>query len=248
MSGGVVLVVVALADPLQQPPSQIMLETVAMMLQSLNSGSGVYFDHIIPCTAPSTDLSLSHYLMNNGVTNMLLPLFRAAQKGLPQAEPARVLRALYSFETYQLGRRILRSLESSAVVEALLPRLDKASVDVGAPFTPDPTPEALVEAYMAAPRDYSARASTSAEIKAWRERLADFGYLAYLLPVVQQVAATGRIERSQLPKCGTEAEGQAALLAALGFRDRWTSLSLATCCRPCSTTRRPRAATRTRAP
>eukprot|EP00055_Hartaetosiga_balthica_P017881 m.124510 g.124510 ORF g.124510 m.124510 type:complete len:1128 (+) comp9425_c10_seq1:235-3618(+) len=85
-----------------------------------------------------------HFICNNGLTNMLTVLQRAAREGLGYSQ-ASVLRAIYNYEYYQFTKKILNQHADNKprFVEETLHDLlqldyDRDGVDVGKPFTPTP--------------------------------------------------------------------------------------------------------------
>lgn len=65
------------------------------------------FDYLMPMLQTNQDESKSYFLSHNGITNMISPIWQLASQSKIEHMP-RILRALYSFETFQAMRRLCR--------------------------------------------------------------------------------------------------------------------------------------------
>lgn len=90
------------------------VQVVGNLVHSYGIAVEGLFDHVLPLLEEDMYPNRSYWLNHNGITNMIGPLYyflkdSISQKGKPPLRTARILRALYSFETYQVMRRITRS-------------------------------------------------------------------------------------------------------------------------------------------
>lgn len=76
------------------------------------------FDHLLPILKFDRDPHLSYFLSHNGITNMIAPILHYVRRSEP-LYMARILRALYSFESYQVMRRAVRDGGPQARQETL---------------------------------------------------------------------------------------------------------------------------------
>ena len=132
------------------PPAQrreVLVCACASALRDLDTAFGNYFAHVFPYMDMSIqqDPSLSYYLCNNGLTNMLTVLARAERRKWAYPRQ-RVLRAIYNYECYQFAKKAVarssstdkRKFVDDTLAELLDLDYDRDCVDVGAPFQPTP--------------------------------------------------------------------------------------------------------------
>ncbi|KAJ3159351.1 hypothetical protein HK101_001091 [Irineochytrium annulatum] len=95
--------------------SEVALETALKLGTTLPQAFGGYFAHIDPCldgTIPQP-ADKSHNLINNGLSNMLLPIAKHLSKpGFVTETLPRVLRAVYTFDVWQIVRKTYRHTDN----------------------------------------------------------------------------------------------------------------------------------------
>lgn len=91
--------------------SSVCCETFLNLTRSLETSFGTYFDHVLPYIREQ-DQNISYYICNNGLTNMILPIFKLVRSGNTWFMD-RILRSIYSFETYQLIKKNVRDNSNS---------------------------------------------------------------------------------------------------------------------------------------
>jgi hypothetical protein len=90
--------------------SDINIKTFINLTKTFETAIGGYFNHVMD-NIKEQDETLSYYIANNGITNMISPIIKMIQQDNTKYM-SRILRALYAFESYQYARRILRPAEN----------------------------------------------------------------------------------------------------------------------------------------
>ena len=107
----------------QSPPSELLSHLFVKLTRTFQSAAGPYFNHILPYLESPTHRDelprRSFYLGKNGVTNLIIPLLNSMTRREGQFDhldlPA-ILRALYSFEVWQVVRKRYRHQQDAAEV------------------------------------------------------------------------------------------------------------------------------------
>ncbi|KAJ3405493.1 hypothetical protein HDV05_006539, partial [Chytridiales sp. JEL 0842] len=93
-------------EDLAEDRSQVALTNVVMLGEAIPVAVGAYFDRIDKCFKPGGVPQVegkSYNLINNGISNMIAPLAkRVGKAGFDRETYAAVLRALYTFEVWQI--------------------------------------------------------------------------------------------------------------------------------------------------
>jgi hypothetical protein len=96
-----------MVEVLNRGKTEIAIKLFARLVSSYDNAIEGYFDHILPLLKDNQDPNLSYYLGHNGMTNKIAPILHLVRT--KHAEHlSRVLRALYSFEAYQVMHRLTR--------------------------------------------------------------------------------------------------------------------------------------------
>jgi hypothetical protein len=115
-------------------PTELTLKTFDHLVKSYDLFSGEYFMNSRNClVAEPDDPSLSFYLQNNGLTNMISPIYNQCSSThgynlMKQNIPA-INRALYSYECWQVFRREVKGADSNAKISKMLNELLGINVD-----------------------------------------------------------------------------------------------------------------------
>lgn len=141
-----------LIEELDTNRSELQLKTFTLLVQTAKRAIGGYFAHVEPLLIDQQPRSLSYYIGGNGTTNMLLPLLSIVNSPEKQDLLPRILRALYTFEVWQMVRKSYRHKEQADVIlKNMLHKLlslDLANSSKKTPrqplFTPEPPVETLV--------------------------------------------------------------------------------------------------------
>lgn len=128
-----------LVEDLNTNRSELTVSCFVKMARAYNLAIGSYFDHVMPHMNVQPGMSanpkLSFCLGKNGVTNMIAPLMRIINDPEKAQFIAPIMRALYSFEVWQIVRKSFRHQENShLVIEAALVQM--LGVDVNRDRTP----------------------------------------------------------------------------------------------------------------
>jgi hypothetical protein len=123
-----------LIQQLDMDKSELNIMLLQRMMPSYHASVKGRFDYLIPSLQADQDPDKSFFLSHNGITNMISPLWHLVEDGQLQNMP-RILRALYTFETFQVMRRLCRQQDAKFYVE----QLDRLlGVDFDAKGTPMP--------------------------------------------------------------------------------------------------------------
>merc|ERR1719421_356277 len=88
------------------------------MMPCYHESANARFEYLIPTLVEDQDPTKSFFLSHNGITNMISPLWSLVEKGELQHMP-RILRALYTFETFQVMRRLCRQKDAKFYIHQL---------------------------------------------------------------------------------------------------------------------------------
>ena len=88
--------------------SEIRVKNFQHLVKTYESAVEGYFEHILPFLETNQDPALSYNLGYNGITNLIAPIIYKIRHGETLIMP-RILRALFSFESYQVMRRVIRT-------------------------------------------------------------------------------------------------------------------------------------------
>ena len=145
--------------------TEINVDILSKFITTYRTAVNGIFDYVVDIIDEPTDYEkenkLSYYISNNGVTNMISPLINVVQlelDGGPESGRAKyipnILRALFSFETHQVMRKLYRS-DSDGYIKrkALLDRLlgidfSKYSTELPPFFETKETPEFYSETHL----------------------------------------------------------------------------------------------------
>lgn len=132
-----------LVEHVANNPTELTLNTFKHMVKSYDLFSGYYFEAARDCLIvdPGTWGNLSFYLQNNGLTNMIAPIYHqcASADGFAKMEPniSAILRALFSYEIWQVFRREFKGAESNEKITEILNELLGIDFDKYATKLPD---------------------------------------------------------------------------------------------------------------
>jgi hypothetical protein len=107
-----------LIQQLDNDKSELNVKLLRSMMPSYSQSVKGRFDYLMPSLQVDQDPGKSFFLSHNGITNMISPLWRLVESGQLQHLP-RILRALYSFETFQVMRRNCRQQDAKFYIEQL---------------------------------------------------------------------------------------------------------------------------------
>lgn len=133
-------------DKLSTNRSEVLIESVKQLADQYLVDAGKYFDHNKQYLDRPPAGGKSYFINNNGLTNMLALLGQMYQKHDVKFMPD-ILRAIYSYESYQTIKKILNKEEDKGqyVQDTLQQMLgldyETYGVKVGDPFTETPKPE-----------------------------------------------------------------------------------------------------------
>lgn len=100
-----------LIQQLDNDKSELNINLLQRMAPSYHKACKHRFDYVVPLCQKDSDPEKSYFLSYNGATNMIAPLWGLVGTGDLQNMP-RILRALYSFETFQVMRRFCRQKDT----------------------------------------------------------------------------------------------------------------------------------------
>jgi hypothetical protein len=92
----------ALVPVLNKDKSNLVISTWTNLVNTFDLAIGPYFDPVMPYLVDQ-DPKMSYYIGNNGLTNMISPMYRLIKDG-NMKNMGRILRAIYSYEIYQVVR------------------------------------------------------------------------------------------------------------------------------------------------
>lgn len=208
LCAGVFNGICALADGVKDmSATQAVANSVAQLLPNYATAVGSYFNHVLPLMerppqrftesfpeVPGASLNRSFYLLNNGVTNMIFVLFHCFKNNLPVDEGA-VLRALYSYETYQSIKKFRSYAMDTASQE-------KDQRPAGAAAAPPPAASTTSGA--------ASTAATSSNFEEWDNIAAEF------LQLTPDLVDVGAILTADPPAPGYDAIEPEALPIGAG--------------------------------
>jgi hypothetical protein len=113
--------------------------------RDFRTAAGKYFDHIIPKLGYCADGKTSYWLAKNGATNMIVPFIDLIKSGNDTHKFPDILRAIYTFETWQVVRKSYRKdPDAVARADALTSKLIGFDIEaIKAPLLPLFEPENL---------------------------------------------------------------------------------------------------------
>lgn len=88
--------------------TEIRIRLFSQLVATYENAIDGFFDHVLPLLKDNQDPAMSYYLGHNGITNMIGPILCLVRTKKTEYMP-RILRALYSFESYQVMRRLIRN-------------------------------------------------------------------------------------------------------------------------------------------
>jgi hypothetical protein len=98
--------ILAMLPELNNNKSTINIDTFVKMVKTFDVFVGKYFDHVLPHIRDQ-DTDLTFYIANNGLTNMISPIYKLIKSNNTKFM-SQILRSIYSFEAYQIVRRIIK--------------------------------------------------------------------------------------------------------------------------------------------
>jgi len=98
--------------------SELNVTTLRLMAPSYHMSLYGRFEYVVPMLQHDQDPEKSFFLNHNGITNTQSPLWRLVEIGNLQHMP-RILRALYTFETFQVMRRLCRQQDEKFYIQQL---------------------------------------------------------------------------------------------------------------------------------
>eukprot|EP00401_Gymnodinium_catenatum_P000856 CAMPEP_0117515606 /NCGR_PEP_ID=MMETSP0784-20121206/30667_1 /TAXON_ID=39447 /ORGANISM="" /LENGTH=1076 /DNA_ID=CAMNT_0005311429 /DNA_START=29 /DNA_END=3257 /DNA_ORIENTATION=- len=114
--------------------SELNVMLLRRMLPSFHESLQGRFEYLVATLMTDQDPERSYFLSHNGSTNLISPLWRLVELGKLEHLP-RILRALYTFESFQAMRRLCRQKDAKFYIE----QVDRLlGVDFGARGTPLP--------------------------------------------------------------------------------------------------------------
>eukprot|EP00929_Paragymnodinium_shiwhaense_P080063 TRINITY_DN41735_c0_g1_i1.p1 TRINITY_DN41735_c0_g1~~TRINITY_DN41735_c0_g1_i1.p1 ORF type:complete len:1102 (+),score=175.71 TRINITY_DN41735_c0_g1_i1:212-3517(+) len=107
-----------LVQQLDSDKSELNVKLLQRMAPSYHISCKGRFDSVVGLCIADRDPEKSYFLSYNGATNMIAPLWALVETGKLHNMP-RILRALYSFETFQVMRRFCRQKHAKYYEEQL---------------------------------------------------------------------------------------------------------------------------------
>lgn len=123
-----------LIQQLDTDKSELNVQLLARMIPSYHESCEGRFDYLMPILKTDQEPDKSYFIGYNGITNMISPLWCLAEAGFTKYNP-RILRALYTFEAFQVMRRLNKEKDPKFQMQ-ILDRL--LGVDFAARGTPLP--------------------------------------------------------------------------------------------------------------
>lgn len=130
-----------LVEHLARDPTELNLKTFSHLVESYSLFAGSYFKSSNDCLiAESLEDGLSFYLKNNGLTNMIAPIYQTCVNTnkyvkMKKNTPA-ILRALFSHEIWQVFRREVKGATRDESISVMLNKLLGIDLDRDAVPTP----------------------------------------------------------------------------------------------------------------
>lgn len=147
--------IIKLIEELDKEKSSLNIESFVRLVKNFDICVGGYFNHIMPYIKDQND-EYTYYIGNNGYSNMISTLYRLIKKNNTKYI-GRILRSIYSFESYQIMRRITKKHgldQRNEYIESLLNQLlgidlNKYATPLSGPFEPeDPHPKHYDQYYI----------------------------------------------------------------------------------------------------
>merc|ERR1719242_2684967 len=88
------------------------------MVPSYHESCEGRFEYLVPALQLDRDPERSYWIGYNGITNMISPLWRLVEEASLRYVP-RIMRALYTFEAFQVMRRLNREKDPKFPAEQL---------------------------------------------------------------------------------------------------------------------------------
>eukprot|EP00443_Scrippsiella_acuminata_P048512 CAMPEP_0115169682 /NCGR_PEP_ID=MMETSP0270-20121206/1395_1 /TAXON_ID=71861 /ORGANISM="Scrippsiella trochoidea, Strain CCMP3099" /LENGTH=1107 /DNA_ID=CAMNT_0002582389 /DNA_START=100 /DNA_END=3423 /DNA_ORIENTATION=- len=107
-----------LVQHLDTDKSELNVQLLSRMVPSYQESCDGRFDYLMPALRTDQDPEKSYWIGYNGITNMISPLWRLAEEGFGKHN-ARILRALYTFEAFQVMRRLNKQKDPKFQFEQL---------------------------------------------------------------------------------------------------------------------------------
>jgi uncharacterized protein YegL len=104
-----------LTEDINHNKSDINISIFTKLVKTYDTAVGTYFAHVVPYLTDKPDQKLSYYIANNGVTNMISPLMKIIASKDTQYM-SNILRALYSYEIYQVVKKMFRHKDNSDIL------------------------------------------------------------------------------------------------------------------------------------
>ncbi|XWV25083.1 hypothetical protein QJ856_gp0694 [Tupanvirus deep ocean] len=167
--------ILKMVEELNANKSSLNIDTFVKLVKTYDVFVGGYFDHVMPYIKEQ-DPKLTYFIGNNGLTNMIHPLYKLVKSNKTTFIP-NILRSIYSYEAYQTIKRIIKKQETKDkfVEDTLHKILGIDLVGHATPITPlfepNPTPE-----------HYDSCDIDGEYLMQFVDKLKDFDYVA-LLPV-----------------------------------------------------------------
>merc|ERR1712214_277772 len=98
--------------------SELNITTLCSMAPSYHQSLLGRFDYLVPILKSEQSADKSFFLSHNGITNTISPLWCLVRDQAVHNFP-RILRALYTFETFQVMRRLCRREDAKFYVKQL---------------------------------------------------------------------------------------------------------------------------------
>ncbi|QKF93474.1 hypothetical protein QKU48_gp0016 [Fadolivirus algeromassiliense] len=98
--------ILKLVEDLDTNKSTLNVESFVRLVKNFDVFVGKYFDHVLPHIQDQNE-NLTFFIGNNGYSNMIHPLYRLMKENNTKFT-ARILRSIYSFESYQIMRRVTK--------------------------------------------------------------------------------------------------------------------------------------------
>jgi len=107
-----------LIQQLDTDKSELNVMLLRRMAPSYHEAIKGRFEYLVPMLMTDQDPEKSFFLSHNGITNLISPLWRLVEEGQAHHVP-RILRALFTFETFQVMRRFCRQKDARFYIEQL---------------------------------------------------------------------------------------------------------------------------------
>jgi hypothetical protein len=98
--------------------SELNITLLSRMVPSYQESCEGRFEYLMPTLLTDSDPEKSYWIGYNGITNMISPFWRLAEEGFSKHN-ARIFRALYTFEAFQVMRRLNKQKDPKFHIEQL---------------------------------------------------------------------------------------------------------------------------------